>query len=729
MTAKVNFAFALHNHQPVGNFDKVIESAFRNAYQPFLDVLERHPSIRIGLHVSGCLLEWLETHHPEYIERLRRIVAEGRIELIGGGFFEPIFPMLPERDRVGQIRAFSKYLKSHFGAVPIGMWLPERVWEQALVKSFVDAGARYTVLDDFHFKCAGLQGHELGGYYVTEDEGRVFCVFPISEELRYAIPFKEPERTLDVLRRFARPDASALVVYADDGEKFGVWPKTKKHVYDNGWLERFFSVIEANMDWVNLVTFSEALQQLKPVGKIYLPDCSYREMTEWALPTSAQEARDGLLEELRREGRLERYAPFLRGGIWRNFRSKYRESNLMCAKMWHVSNLVADVPTSKKEAAAARMDLYRGQCNCGYWHGVFGGLYLPHLRDTIYRRLISAETLAIRAKHGKKAPLRSEEQDLDMDGHKEVFVSNGLLNCYLAPARGGHMFEFDIVQKRFNAMNTLTRRREAYHNKVKTARVISDIDQVETIHNLVLAKQPGLEAALQYDWYERESLVDHFIAAETTLQQFSEARYSEEGDFVNGQYSLNLDCDRNSVSAILQRRGHVARVGAYWPVVIEKSVKLSRNVPAIEVRYRLYNEADNPLQCRFGIEFNFSMLAADSGDRYCYWRRPPNPPRHSKSGTSVQTDRQHTSLLNTHNDIEATALFGIVDRWQKLEIELRFKQQVRVWTFPIQTVSQSEAGFELVYQSTAVMPIWTLSLTPREWMTLDLVLAVNDLEK
>jgi alpha-amylase len=401
----------------------------------------------------------------------------------------------------------------------------------------------------------------------------------------------------------------------------------------------------------------------------------------------------------------------------------------MCAKMWHVSEQVSALPAADTETARARMDLYRGQCNCGYWHGVFGGLYLPHLRDAVYRKLISAEAIACRAKSRKRLRLRSEEQDLDMDGHREAFISNGLLNCYLAPARGGHLYELDIADSQFNAMNTFTRRREAYHSKVAIARVVDNIDQVETIHNLVLAKQPGLEAALLYDWYERESLVDHFIAPEATLQQFCESRYGEEGDFVNGQYSLDLAGDRSSIAATLRRRGRVARVGAYWPLEIEKTARLPNSSRALQVRYRLRNEADNPLVCRFGVEFNFSMLAGDREDRYYYWNEAPDTPSPSGNRSTPHTERQHTSLLNARNDIAGASLFGIVDRWQKLDIELRFKRPAAIWTFPVQTVSQSEAGFELIYQSTAVVPIWTLSLMPREWTVLDLILTVRDLEK
>ena len=89
MPNPLRFVIVLHNHQPVGNFDGVIEQAYQDSYLPFLDVFERHPALRIGLHTSGCLMEWLDAHHPEYLDRLSALVAAGRIEIVGGAFYEP----------------------------------------------------------------------------------------------------------------------------------------------------------------------------------------------------------------------------------------------------------------------------------------------------------------------------------------------------------------------------------------------------------------------------------------------------------------------------------------------------------------------------------------------------------------------------------------------------------------------------------------------------------------
>ena len=194
-------------------------------------------------------------------------MPQERVEIIGGAFYEPILTMIPARDRVGQIRSYTDWLQSRLGATVRGMWIPERVWEQSLASDISHAGMQYTVLDDFHFRCAGLRPEQLHGYYVTEDDGLPLSIFPGSERLRYLIPFRDPEETVDYLREVADRHPHAVAVFGDDGEKFGTWPDTKKHCYDDGWLRRFFDVLAANRDWISTTTLADAADNVAPIGQ------------------------------------------------------------------------------------------------------------------------------------------------------------------------------------------------------------------------------------------------------------------------------------------------------------------------------------------------------------------------------------------------------------------------------------------------------------------------------
>jgi len=222
--SKVSLVLCIHNHQPVGNLPGVFEHAYGHAYEPLLGVMERFPEIRFVVHNTGPLLEWYEENAPDYIRRTRELVDRGQVEILSGAFYEPILPILPERDVRGQIEMMNEYIARVFGVRPRGMWLAERVWEPGLASRLARAGMEYLPLDDYEFMLAGVAKKDLDGYFLTDDDGLPVKIFPISKDLRYSIPFGEPDVTLDLLREVADRGPGRVAVFGDDGEKFGVWP-------------------------------------------------------------------------------------------------------------------------------------------------------------------------------------------------------------------------------------------------------------------------------------------------------------------------------------------------------------------------------------------------------------------------------------------------------------------------------------------------------------------------
>jgi hypothetical protein len=685
----LRFVFALHNHQPVGNFDSVFEGAYRDSYWPFLDLIDQYPEIPFSLHTSGCLMEWLVERKPEYIERLRRLVERGQVEIMGGGFFEPILPMIPPHDRVGQIRAYSTYLEKIFATRVRGMWVPERVWEQNLVTDIAAAGIEYTVLDDYHFKHAGLEERQLFGYYLTEDNGRLLRVFPGSERMRYLVPFRNPEESIGYFGEVASQNADATIVFADDGEKFGSWPETHRHCYTDGWLRRFLDALRGARSWVRFCTFAQALDETLPAGRIYLPDCSYREMTEWALPAPKLLAYQQLGHELEHDPRKQQIQRFLRGGTWRNFKVKYPETQEMYSRMLQVSRRLQEVEgEGSGQLDAARQELYRAQCNCAWWHGAFGGLYLPHLRNAVYQHLIAAENALLGQGPEEPPWIDHQNADLNLDGAPEVCLSNHRLAAYFNPASGGSMYELDVRGIRHNLLATLSRRPEAYHEAIRQHVQGGQGGGAQSIHERIVFKQSGLESLLQYDAYLRKSLIDHFYEPRTTLEQLARCEETELGDFVTGVYEHQVQSDGQEVRLTQQRSGQAAGCS----VRIIKEVRLRAGSDQLEIDYRLENlprtrGAEGPLH--FAVEFNFAGMAAGADDRYFY-----------------ADGRQRAGQLQTRQDLSHTDRIGLVDEWLGLDVSLALSRAGGIWAFPVQTVSQSEGGFELVHQSTVVVPHW-----------------------
>jgi hypothetical protein len=675
----IRFIFALHNHQPVGNFDNVFEGAYRDAYGPFLDLIEHYPEVPVCLHTSGPLMEWLAERQPDYVKRLRNLVARGQVEILAGPFYEPILTMIPPRDRVGQIRLYKSYLEDMFQTRVRGMWMPERVWEQSLVSDIAEAGIEYTVLDDFHFRQAGVEDQRLFGYYVSEDNGKLIRIFPNSERMRYLAPFEnDVGQSQRYFGEVAGQNPDAVIVCADDGEKFGSWPQTHKHCYQDGWLWRFMDMLKSVRSWVRLCTFSQALDETAPVGKIYLPDGSYREMTEWALPAPKLQAYQQVIKEMEHDWRFPRLRQFMRGGFWRNFKVKYPETEEMYARMLEVSERVDGARNGNGSALEeARRELYRAQCNCPWWHGTFGGLYLPHLRHAVYRHLINADNALRNGEPGDGVEHRVG--DLNLDGADEVCLENGRLAAYFRPQVGGSLYELDLRPISHNLLATLSRRYETYHDTIR-----EHAHNPGCLHGTQMFKQAGLDQMLQYDRYPRKSLVDHFYEPQVTLADVAAHRERELGDFVTGRYDQEIRRAGDDVVLTLVRSGQAAGTAAR----VVKEVTLRPGADTLAIRYRLEG-LPRDRRLHFAVEFHFAGMPAGADDRYFYC-----------------DGRQRAGQLQTLQDLPDADRIGLVDEWLGLDASLALSRRGGIWAFPIQTVSQSEGGFELVHQSTAVLPHW-----------------------
>ena len=455
MTPRTQLALVIHFHQPVGNLDSVVRNATERCYRPFLELLASYPDIKMTIHVSGCLLEWLEAEEPDVTTLLRGLVERDQVELLSGGFYEPILAALPHRDRVGQIEMLTKHLRQEYRAEPTGAWLTERVWEQDVVGALTAAGIRYTVIDDTMFHAVGIGDRELGGAFVTEHEGEPLLVYAGDRNLRYLIPYKRIERVIDHLRTAERAGSERLFVYADDGEKFGEWPDTFERVYENKWLARFFDELVAQREWLHLTKLGDHARSAVPQGRVYLPSSSYHEMMTWALPTDARLKLGKARRELQSDDPNE-LLPFVLGAPWRSFLAKYPEINHLQKRMLQVSRAASEQDDLPEPARKA---LYKSQCNCAYWHGAFGGVYLGFMRGALWHHLMRAEGLL--AGLDREPAVRTV--DIDADTLDEIVVTAPWGAAVLDPHAGGALIELDDWRVGANVLAVMARHREAYH--------------------------------------------------------------------------------------------------------------------------------------------------------------------------------------------------------------------------------------------------------------------------
>lgn len=643
MTHPVTLLLGVHAHQPVGNFPEVIEDAHQRCYRPFLHTLHAYPDFRFAAHFSGWLLDWLRERHPADMELLAAMVRRGQVELFSSGDTEPVLAAIPHRDRVGQLRTLNDKLTAWTGIAPTGAWLTERVWESAVVPALAETGIRYVTVDDYHFFCTGKTAEQLDGYFTTEEGGTRLDLFPISEALRYRLPFSPAQEVVGYLEYLA-DQGQAAAVYFDDIEKFGIWPETYEWVYNRGWLKSFIEGVLASPK-VRTGTYADFHGSHPTRGVVYLPTASYSEMNEWTLPMPAAATYADLVAREKAEGRGDLHRPFLRGGIWRNFLSRYPESNWMHKRMLGLSVRLAKLPDPPQ---ALVDDLYRAQANDAYWHGLFGGLYLPHLRRAVWNNLAALE-----ARLDELASRPAEEDgDIDHDGCREAFTHNRHLQLVTRSDGLGSAHELTSYPLTHNFGDTLRRYHEHYHGKIGNGPSAHQGDGIASAHDIVRFKHPVDEADVVPDTLPRSLWLDSLDGIPVT-DYADESRqplaFRREG--IVKTYAL----DGNTVTVTWHLTGLDGRCFA---------TRLNLAMPSCDGFLGRFVLADGSVPGGFGQAVSLksvSALALEDGVLGGTLRLASDPPAAS---------------VDSH---------------------------------PHRTVSQSEAGFEKIMQATEVQFQWNIS--------------------
>ena len=656
MPGSVSLLLGVHAHQPVGNFPEVLEDAHLRCYRPFLQVLYRYPDFRFSVHFSGWLLDYLFSHYPEDMALLREMVVRGQVEVFGAGDTEPVLAVIPERDRIGQIQSFSDKLEKRLGQRPEGAWLTERVWEATVIPALAGCGIRYITVDDYHFLCAGKDMAELKGYFTTEEGGSRLDLFPISEALRYRLPFSPAHEVVAYIESLAGEDGGNAAIYFDDIEKFGIWPETYEWVYERGWLEQFIQGVLAS-PVIRTRHYRDYHNTERTRGIVYLPTTSYIEMNEWTLPAMPAGTYASLVQRVKLSGAYESEKPFLRGGIWKNFFSRYPESNWMHKRMLGLSVRLANLPEAAR-TTLMQQKLYEAQANDAYWHGLFGGLYLPHLRRAVYNAIVDLEAML-----DQRSPRQNWfTEDTDLDGVGEIYLQNGVLQIAVRPDSHAAVCEFDAYALRHNFGDTLRRQTEHYYRKISQGN--SDHgnagDGIVSAHDRVNFKHHIDDADMVPDTYPRGLFVD-----------FVDRQPVDYKPDTVGAGGLNFS--GKVLSSSLQ---------------VIKHFMLDGN--RLHVSYRLTGIAPVAGRSRhlFSTEINLAMPSCDGpAGQYRFQGRIPGG-----FGQSVMLPEV------TEITLDDDVLGGC--------IILKTSAPVSLHACPHFSVSQSEGGFEKIMQATTLCLEW-----------------------
>ncbi len=165
------------------------------------------------------------------------------------------------------------------------------------------------------------------------------------------------------------------------------------------------------------------------------------------------------------------------------------------------------------------------------------------------------------------------------------------------------------------------------------------------------------------------------------------------GDFLQGPYTLS---ELFTDAVALQRRGNVGGT----PVELTKTIRLVPGRASLQIRYRLRNLATFDLHTPFGIEWNLTLMAADSD-------------KHTLALPELELLRRPLREVADNAGIRQVHL---ADELEGVGVRFQFEEPTRLWRAPIESISLSEGGFERVFQSVALLFRWDLHLAPgAEW--------------
>ncbi|MGA2974869.1 MAG: alpha-amylase/4-alpha-glucanotransferase domain-containing protein [Spirochaetia bacterium] len=660
--AKTRIIVGTHNHILLGRDDAAAESLYQESCKPLLAVLYRYPDFPVALHYSGILMEWLEERHPEFLTLLGEMVGRGQVEILGGGYYDPILPLIPMNDKLGQLEKMTTWLRVRFETRPRGCWIAEKIWEPSLASVLRASGIDYTFVEDVQFAMAGATESGLYQAFLTEDQGKIITVFPLSSPLTDLAASAAPADAVAFLRDLSRSEGNGqpVAVVLIDGAA------TAGSLLRNDWLEGFIRLASENAEWLDPATPGQYLRDNPPTRRLFIPSSASADVMRWALAPDRRAAYNhvrALASE--RDGGGQ----FVMGGHFRNFLSRYPEAWLMYAKMMNTHILVNQVRGDKYKKKAAQNELWKGQCHHAYWHGGAGGIYENCLRKAVYQSLIEAEKIT-RATEIFAPSIISV--DYDMDNSIEYLYQGSELNAYIH-SRGAALFELDFLPASWNYLDTMVDRENG-----------NDADG-----------QAHGGAMKPCFAYQRKAFIDHFFSVGCVIRDFEAGTLPERGDFVAGQYDL-VELNRALPELLMRRDGAVLGEGVSQPVRIEKRFVFRPR--SIDVYYRVTNQGEHDVAARLGVEINVS-LAARSAD----------------SGRLFLLDEDRKKEIGT-DTAEIDGVQGLLVRDVRNEVSVTLSSALafRFWNMPVETPAQAPGSGRKEFQSHCFVPLWDLSLRTGE---------------
>lgn len=342
---------------------------------------------------------------------IEEMVSRKQIEILGGGYYSPFFPLLPPADRVGQIELLTTQIRKNFGKRPRGTWLEASAWEPSLVSSLTSCGMEYVLLDRKLIASSGFPGIDGTSPVTVEECGKTITAVPL-EYLDVNAAIQTPADLVDryTVKNEAAEDRTVCVFFHPS-----VLAELLNPHHDTpSWMQVCMDSALARPETFNLAVPGKAVKRNRAYRKAFIQ--------------AGLSTRFAASKENTQSVKHMLYAS--------------RSVMNLYAKMMYVHILVNQLRGDKSRKKNAREELWKSQSGLYYRPDAkddAGCEGVGKLRNRAYKHLLIAEK-ATRLRGVFSPSIVSF--DFDMDGLKEYLCQLENLNMYVH-LLGGKIFELD----------------------------------------------------------------------------------------------------------------------------------------------------------------------------------------------------------------------------------------------------------------------------------------------
>lgn len=665
----LNLLICLDIQATVFDDDERLEDLTKDVLLPIIQRLRQSSQLKCGIHLSARLMHWLVRRQPERWAELQQLVKTRRLELFGGGFYDPILAAIPEHDAAGQLQLTANFFREQFGESPAGAWLVGRAWDPALPGLFSRAGISYTLVDEKNFLAARLERDELDGYYMAERDGFALAVFPILAQLQRKLPEGDRAGIVQQFRQFMdrHQERKALLAFDDLATR-----EDAQRIVD------LMDACQQENHWIKMRTCAEMMDRDDPVSRVYLPSITH--------PFGLDDTLQGL--------------------GWTRFLVQYPEINNLHKRMLMTSYRVQRMRGGVREAARrgqnpkeqesrrARLEractqLWQAQTNVAYWHGEQLGCYDPWIRHQTSGNLLTAGRLANQVLDQAHDGPIVRSLDLDCDGNPELVVKTKPIGAVISPSRGGCLTALDLSERDLALGEVIRRYEEPCHLAVTD----TDLQLVHGDRTMDMSGMPVIPAEqatrLGFDATGRHSFVDYLLDANTTLQSWCKGCFRDSGGFAGHPYQVmthKKKLGENEHGVLLGRNGTIEEAGRSSLVRIEKSYIFSTAHPRLRASYRLINRYFEPARVWFGTEFNLALPGGPSA-RY----------------DAVCSTGDVSGAIDHPIELQHVGYLELLDEEADLVICFYMDDPMDLWLTPIETVHRFGDQYHHIHQGVSLL--------------------------